>query len=264
MLISAKALKGFKLESLDGKIGAFKDFYFDDEHWLIRYLAVATGNWLLGKQVLLSPHALLDVPGYKRSVVINLTKKQIEASPSPEKDNVITWQFEQDYYAYYDWPAYSSETRFFGESGSPREANLRNTDTVRGYEIQAGDGKVGHVEDFIIDTSQWRIRYLVVDTRDWWPGQKVLISPAWIERISWSDATVFVNVLRAAIETAPEYDEKKLLTRRHELSLHRYYERVGYWEESDKLEKKTEDRFSNHSIPRETPRDRRCIEPQNR
>jgi hypothetical protein len=55
MLCKAKTLTDYKLESLDGEIGKVKEFYFDDRHWTIRYLVADTGNWLAGRQVLISP-----------------------------------------------------------------------------------------------------------------------------------------------------------------------------------------------------------------
>ena len=67
-----------------------------------------------------------------------------------------------------------------------------------GHHIQATDGEIGHVEDFIVDDDTWAICYLIVDTQNWWPGKKVLISPKWIERVSWSESKVFVNLTREA------------------------------------------------------------------
>jgi hypothetical protein len=66
MLIKAKTLKGFKLDSKDGEIGKVKEFYFDDKHWTIRYLVADTGNWLTGNQVLLSPYVLVSVNKKKK------------------------------------------------------------------------------------------------------------------------------------------------------------------------------------------------------
>ena len=82
MLHKATALKGYKLQSLDGEIGKVKEFYFDDRHWTIRYLIADTGNWLTGRQVLISPYALAAVDHKEQYIGINLTKKQIEDSPS--------------------------------------------------------------------------------------------------------------------------------------------------------------------------------------
>lgn len=90
---------------------------------------------------------------------------------------------------------------------------------MSGYEIQALDGEIGHVEDFVIDDETWAIRYLVVATRNWWPGKKVLVSPQWIERVSWSESKVFVNLSREAIKQSPEYSAEALITRDYEAGL---------------------------------------------
>jgi len=107
--------------------------------------------------------------------------------------------------------------------------HLRSTNDVRGHDIQAVDGEIGHVEDFIIDDETWTIRYLIIDTRNWWPGKKVLVSPQWIESVSWDELKVFVNLTREAIQQSPEYTEESLLTRDYEAALHRHYSRPGYW-----------------------------------
>ncbi len=60
-------------------------------------------------------------------------------------------------------------------------------------------------------------------------GKKVLISPQWIERVSWSESKVFVNLPRETIKQSPEYTEESLLTRDYETGLHRHYNRQGYW-----------------------------------
>ena len=100
---------------------------------------------------------------------------------------------------------------------------------VTGYNIQALDDSVGHVEDFIIDDDTKAIRYLVVDTRNWWPGKKVLVSPQWIDRVSWADSTVFVSLTRESIKEAPEYNEYTAITREYEAKLYRHYNRSAYW-----------------------------------
>jgi hypothetical protein len=106
---------------------------------------------------------------------------------------------------------------------------LRSTHAVSGYHIQALDGEIGHVEDFIIDDETWAIRYLMVNTHNFWPGRKVLISPQWIENVSWGESKVFVNLSRDAIKLSPEYTEDFLITRDYETELHRHYNRKGYW-----------------------------------
>jgi hypothetical protein len=247
MLYTAKTLHGYKLDSLDGEIGRVKEFYFDDRHWTIRYLVADTGNWLPGRQVLISPYALgaINTDIYKDLIAIDLTKKQIEESPSLDSHKPVSKQFEEDYFGYYGWPIYWTGPYSWGyerqvardrtkwRAAIPGQKtwdpHLRSTHAVSGYHIQATDGEIGHVEDFIIDDETWTIRYLLVNTLNWWPGKKVLISPLWINRVSWGESKVFVNLCRETIKLSPEYSEEFLLTRDYEDALHQHYSRRGYW-----------------------------------
>jgi hypothetical protein len=245
MLNKAKTLKGYKLDSLDGEIGKVKEFYFDDRHWAIRYLVADTGNWLTGRQVLISPYALAAVNKEEQHIAVNLTQKQIEGSPSLNSDKPVSRQFEESYYGYYGWPMYwggpfmwgaypyimHDQEKWRGSTQGEKtwDPHLRSTHDVSGHYIQAADGEIGHVEDFIIDDETWAIRYLIIDTQNWWPGKKVLISAQWIERVSWSESKVFVNLSRENIKQSPEYTEESLLTRDYESGLHRHYNRQGYW-----------------------------------
>jgi uncharacterized protein YrrD len=247
MLSKATALKGYKLQSIDGEIGKVKEFYFDDQYWAIRYLVADTGDWLTDRQVLISPHALVAVVKEKQQITIELTKKQIENSPALDSHKPVSRQFEEFYYAYYGWPTYWCGPCMWGsypyivhDPEKEKEAakaektwdhHLRSTHDVSGHHVQAADGEIGHVEDFIIDDGAWAIRYLVIDTRNWWPGKRVLVSPKWIERISWDESKVFVSLSREAVRQSPEYTEESLLTRDYEIELYRHYNRLGYWVE---------------------------------
>ena len=251
MLSKAGTLKGYRLHSLDGEIGKVDEFYFDDRHWTIRYLVADTGNWLTGRQVLISPHALANVNSDEQNIVVKLTRKQIEDSPSLESGKPVSHQFEVDYHGYYGWPTYWGGPSMSGSDPSmvrdPNEwsgsthphkewnHHLRHTHEMSGYHIQAEDGEIGHVEDFVIDDETWIIRYLLIDTRNWWPGKKVLVSPRWIEDVSWIDSIIFINLSREAIQRSPEYTDGAPLTREYETGLHRHYNRQGYWvdEEAD-------------------------------
>ena len=244
MLIKAKALKNYKLHSLDGELGGVKEFYFDDHYWTIRYLVADTGNWLSGRQVLISPYALVSVNKEARSISIDLTNKQIENSPSIDSDKPVSRQYEESYYGYYGWPTYWGGPYIWGQypyimndrknwreftHRKGWDSHLRSTQYVSGYYVQATDGEIGHVEEFIIDDKTWAIRYLVIDTRNLWPGRTVIISPKWIKRVSWGERKVFVNLNRETIKESPEYTEESLLTRDYEIGLHRHYHRKGYW-----------------------------------
>jgi hypothetical protein len=91
------------------------------------------------------------------------------------------------------------------------------------------DGEIGHIEEFVVDDETWIIRYLVVDTKNWWPGKRVLIATDWIDRISWEESKVFLDLTRDKIREAPEYTNDTLITREYEEIVHRHYNRAGYW-----------------------------------
>jgi hypothetical protein len=247
MLIKAKTLNGYNLNALDGEIGKVKEFYFDDRHWAVRYLVADTGTWLTGRQVLISPYALGAVNQEYENIAVVLTKKQIEDSPPLGSDKPVSRQFEEIYYGYYGWPSYSrgpymwgatpsivrehKQKRVLEEGEKPWDPNLRSAHDVNGHHVQASDGEIGHVDDFVIDDEAWAIRYLIIDTRNWWPGKKVLISPKWIKRVSWDEQKVFINLSREAIRKSPEYTDESSLTRDYETGLHRHYNTKGYWED---------------------------------
>lgn len=245
MLINAKALKGYKLKGLDGEIGSVKEFYFDDQHWAIRYLVADTGSWLSGRLVLISPYALESIDKVSEFITINLTKEQIENSPSLESDKPVSRQFEEGFNGYYGYPMYWGGIHMWGYypgivkdskewkkailEEKSWDAHLRSTKNVSGYNIQAQDGEIGHVEDFIVDDETWAIRYMIIDTKNWWPGKKVLVSPHWIERVSWEESKVFVNLSQEAIKQSPIFNEESLISRNYEIDLHRHYNHKGYW-----------------------------------
>jgi hypothetical protein len=100
---------------------------------------------------------------------------------------------------------------------------------VLGYHIQADDDRVGHVEDFIGETDEWKIRYMIVDTKNWLPGKKVLVAPLWIETVNWADRLVRVNLKSESIKNSPEFDYSAPVNREYENRLYDYYGRPGYW-----------------------------------
>ena len=244
MLRLARDLSGYKLSARDGEIGKVQEFYFDDQSWAVRYLIADTGDWLTGRQVLISPYSLDPCREDPKVVPVDLTRKQIENSPSLEAHKPVSRQYELQYYPYYGLPAYWDGPYMWGAGPYPEigsgwsekihhtgtdDPHLRSTNDVSGRAIQAQDGEIGHVDDFVVDDEVWAIRYLIVDTRNWWPGKKVLISTRWIERISWEEAKVFISLTRETIKHAPEYTEEALITRDYEKKLHRHHNREGYW-----------------------------------
>jgi hypothetical protein len=100
---------------------------------------------------------------------------------------------------------------------------------VTGYYIHAADGFVGHVSDLLLGADDWVIRYLMVDTRNWLPGRRVLLSPGWVRGIAWADREVLVDHVREDVKSAPPYDPDVAIDRDFENRLHRHYGFAPYW-----------------------------------
>ena len=241
---SLNDLVGYTIRANDGDIGKVHEFYFDDQSWTIRYVVVDTGGWLSGRKVLISPVAF-DRPDWETCTFpVNLTKEQVRNSPSIDTDKPVSRQHEAELHGYYGWPVYWAGGALFGgvqaspllvmetvreDEASPEEpdsdTHLRSTSQVTGNHIEATDGEIGHVEDFVVDDETWAIRYLLVDTRNWLAGRKVLVSLRWIKRVSWAESKVFVDLTRDAIKNSPEFDPDKPVTLDYEGKLHDYYGR---------------------------------------
>jgi hypothetical protein len=251
MLRNTSELKGIVIRATDGELGTVDEFYFDDDTWAIRYLAVDTGGWLGDRQVLISPMSVVNMNWQARRVDVALTKQQVENSPDIDTHLPVSRQHEAAYLQYYGYPYYWGGPYLWGPTFYPSslampetaslqaipeqikkdwtDSHLRSSESVTGYHIEAVDGEIGHVDGFVVDDEAWAIRYIEVATRNWWPGKKVLVSPAWIERVSWGDLKVYASLSREAIKGAPEYVESAPVTREYEAQLHLHYGRSPYW-----------------------------------
>jgi uncharacterized protein YrrD len=222
-----------KLGASDGDIGSVEDFYFDDHRWTVRYVVANTGSWMSGRLVLISPHAFGKFYEAGDALKVNLTRKQIEDSPSIDAHKPVSRQFEEEYHKYYGWPNYWQGGMMWGVSDYPfatppegslpevhasseaepvgfGDPHLRSAKAVIGYQIRATDEVIGHVTDFVMDDRNWSIKQMVVDTRKWLPGKRVLIAPAQINRISWEESQVHVNMTKDTLLKAPLFSVASL------------------------------------------------------
>jgi hypothetical protein len=106
---------------------------------------------------------------------------------------------------------------------SDEDPHLRSTHAVTDYDIKAADGAIGDVEDFIINDQTWTIDFIEVDTGNWFPGKKVLISPYWIREIIWETSLVIVNASEDQVKNSPEYVPNQELSDSYEADLNQYY-----------------------------------------
>jgi hypothetical protein len=252
MLRSVEALVGFTISASDGDLGRVEALYFDDQHWTVRYFVVETGGWLADRRVLISPVSVRRPEWERRRLPVALTTAEVQASPSVDTRRPISRQYEIAFSRHYGiphyWPGYlgalpypltpprvsgaiTNELQAHVEQQEIEDQHLRSTEDVRGYCLATTDGDLGHVDDFLVEDLTWRIRYLDVDTRNWWPGKHVLVAPEWIEAVSWGDSAVHVALSSDTIRNAPPYDASRPVDRRYEQRLYGYYGRAGYWEE---------------------------------
>jgi sporulation protein YlmC with PRC-barrel domain len=249
MLRIASAFNGYTVAASDGSLGSVSDFFFDDANWQVRWMVVETGNWLSGRKVLLPVSVLGHPDRDKKEFPVRLTRQQVKESPFIDTEMPVSRQMESSVYDYYGWSPYWGTGYYMGGYGfmpgamvttpqpSPmkqqddammarqRDENrhLRSVDALTGYHIHANDGEIGHVEDFLIEESDWSIHYLIVDTKNWWPGKKVLISPRSVCEVDWANSLVHLDVDQQTVKDSPEYNAGKPIDRTFENDFHSYY-----------------------------------------
>jgi hypothetical protein len=254
-----KDMETYSISATNGVIGQVKDFYFDDDAWVIRYLVVETGAWLSSRRVLISPIAIGRPNWSEKSLPVSITQEQVKNSPDIDTDKPVSRQHEMGYLGYFGYPNYWGGGGLWGAGFYPDmlqaglgndgsssashstrsqqdDPNLRSGNAIMKYYVHATDGDIGHVQALIVDEETWAIRYLVVNTRNWWLGHQVLIAPEWIDNVDWLDSKVSVDLTRQAVKDAPEYDSTATLNRKQELHIHKHYGRIGYWRCEDQHE----------------------------
>jgi len=245
------SLKGYTIHATDGELGKVDEFFFEDQSWTIRYLVVETGGWLSGRKVLISPVALGRPDWESRRFPVNLTMEQVQNSPDIDTEKPVSRQHEVELHGYYGWPSYWAGSPYaFGGCGygagygmgavfpvafekepekpagsGQGDPHLRSTREITGYHIHALDGEIGHVEDFIVNDETWVISYFVVDTRNWLPGKRVLVSTQWITDVSWDNREVVVDLTREFVKNSPKFDPDQPVSLDYEKQLHNHYGR---------------------------------------
>ena len=252
MFKKLRDLEGFRLAAQDGEVGHVTDLYFEDNAWVVRYLVVATGSWLFGKKVLISPNAVEAVRWDDECIKVNLTIEQVRNSPDIDTDRPISRQQEAEYHLYYNFPPYWGGVALWGrydqpgaeatadeaetteqdkEYGAKWQSHLRSAREVRGYRVVAIDGQVGQLDNFLLNVETWAIRYLVINTGGWLKKHEVLFTPKLVDRVLWSEATVNVNASRGLMESAPEYRQGEEIDRPYEEALFSHYTTHPYWDD---------------------------------
>ena len=116
-----------------------------------------------------------------------------------------------------------------GGAGSDNgDPHLRSIAEVTGYHVHATDGDIGHIQDVLVDNATWGIRYLIVDTSNWWFGQQVLISPYAVRSVDWHDRHVRLDIAREQVRSSPPWNPAETINNEYEQRLHNHYDWPGY------------------------------------
>jgi hypothetical protein len=262
MLFAVNGLQGCTVKASDGDVGSVRDFLFDEENWKIRWMVVGAGHWLPGRKVFIHPSAIAPLtlppkpklpmisPEEPLELTVSLTKEQIEAGPHSDENEPVNKDMEALLYDYYGWDPYWGTTHFGAavlpnaearliddaaqqETGLPPVDGfdrLRSVASLKGFYVHAVDGDIGHVENVLADDTNWEIRYLLIATRNWWPGKVVQLSPYAVKGIDWDDDRINMNVTRDQVSSAPAWDPLAMMDEDEasEDELHRHFGWPGY------------------------------------
>jgi hypothetical protein len=242
---SLEDLLGCTVSTADGAAGRLSDVYYDDRTWTVRYLVVddiEEGS----RARLVSPFLVDRVGDQPPKIDLSLDLDRLLEAPDIGQEKPVSLQAERDYFDYFGWPYYwqgaygagigalpivaplpvmpppdergreadrASDSESVGATaGQPSEAShhLRSALETNGYHVQALDGEIGHVEDFLVDEVSWGILAVVVDTSNWWFGKKVALPAGEFTRVEWQSRLVFVDETREQVQQTREFDRTTL------------------------------------------------------
>ncbi|HET7197957.1 MAG TPA: PRC-barrel domain-containing protein [Burkholderiales bacterium] len=175
MLRSVKRLRGQPIVARDGAIGFIVDVYFDDRSWRVRYLVLDTGRPMPRRRVLIAP-ACVQPAGEKRAqderIHVRLTRAEIEKCPELDEDRPVFLQHDM------------------GSVTARGDPHLRSAEVVMGFAVHGPPGRAGHLKDILVDSREWTVQSLVVDTGVWLPGRRALVAPGEVEGLDWIERAI--------------------------------------------------------------------------
>ncbi len=195
MFRSLDSLLGSVVIATDGEVGRAYNALIDDRLWAMRYLVVETDSRFGHRRVLISPAALGSPNLIEGTIPVLLTKEQVQRSPDVDTDPPVSRQQEN---CVLSSAGFDSE-----QSGDP---HLRSAKELAGYHVDASDGSLGDIADFIVEDQGWGILDLVVDAGPSPDGHKIVVPTGWVSEVSWEGRSVQLNRPRRS-----EFLEKNLM-----------------------------------------------------
>jgi len=197
MLRSLRSLAGTDVHAADGEIGRIESFHFDDHSWTVRYLVLDSGSFLRHEYLLVPPAAIAHVGLEGQHLQLAPTRKEIESGPAYEAHKPVSRQLETEVHLYYRLGFYWTHL------GDP---NLRNSKDLFATPVEASDGEVGEVGDFIADLDDWTLRDVVVDLGGAFRHKEVLAPVQTVARLGWDEPGVHLDLTAAQVDELKAYD----------------------------------------------------------
>ena len=223
MMHSLKRLEGYVVGATDGESGAVVDVLFDEETWATRYVVVDIGDLVHSRAVLVPRVSFREVDPATRRFHVDLTVEAVTGCPLLSAHEPVSRRLEHDLDIDRDSWLDGVAVPVVPPQGAPEadapfevertDAQLWSAGDVRGYRIEGTNGAIGHVVDFLADDEAWMVRYLVVDTSNWWLGRRVIIPPHWTRSIGWSERRIHVDLTREEIRRSPVWNANEVVNR---------------------------------------------------
>jgi len=129
------------------------------------------------------------------------------------------------------------------------DPHLRSGNAIMRYHVHATDGDIGHIGGILIDEDTWAIRYLIVNTSNWWLGHEVIIAPTWIDNFEWVNSKVVIGLSRQTVKDSPPYTSIAALNREAEMRTHIHYRKMGYWQHESRYDTEAAAQRTHSSAP---------------
>ncbi len=182
MIRSATAINGYVVEARDGIAGQVVDALFDDQSWTTVYVLIEVGQALKPRQVLISPSDIEYAGWTDHNIRVSWTRRQLEEKPGPSSGYPVS-----------------------GPQADATDLHLRRMGEMVGYTIEGRDGRIGRIVDLLIDDGSWALVNFLVETGEWWPGEKVFISPSWVRVLEPGERVVLSGLDRRTVREGPAF-----------------------------------------------------------
>ena len=234
MLKRLTDLQDYTLRTQDGAAAPIQDFIIDDFNWAVRYVVAQVGERL----VALSTTVFTDFDDQQQAGVTRLNEAAILDGPSIDPARPLSREDELMLSEHYGWTPYwqtdqggdvpntmpgdltaiplldiqaeidrERERLVPVTSSTGKESHLRSARTILGYTVMARDEDAGKLSEILVQSDDWNLHYLVVDTGGMLPGKKAVLSPQWVQKIDADDSRILVDLDRETLQKSPGIDE---------------------------------------------------------